>query len=82
MARPRWRAHGHPDSSEARCGGGQCVAMEASPGAREEVGMVRQRRELAEGGARLQRWQRWASDGGLTRGSCDGRAFIAEAREK
>jgi hypothetical protein len=80
VTRSRRRARGHPDSGEAQGGGGQCAAIEASPGAREEVGMVGRRRELAEGDARLRQWQWRAADGRLTRGSCDGGAFIAEVR--
>jgi hypothetical protein len=40
LARPRRYTRGHLDSGEARGGGGQRATMKASPGSREEVGMV------------------------------------------
>jgi hypothetical protein len=67
-ARPQRYAHGHADSGEARGGGGQCAAMEALLGSREEVGMVGRRRKLAEarahgGGGNGGRWTAVCSGG-------------------
>jgi hypothetical protein len=73
-SRPRWRARGHPKSSEPRGDGGQCAAVEATQGSREEFGRVGRRRELAVVAA-MAGGRRCSHAGGQR-----GRLFIASAR--
>jgi hypothetical protein len=63
-ARSRRRARGHSKSGEARGDGGQCAAVGATQGSREEFGRVGRRRELAEGCAHRVRGNGGSADGG------------------
>jgi hypothetical protein len=79
--RSRWRAHCVSGSGECESNARQQAAVGARVRSREELGSLGQRRERAEGGARLWRRQWRAADGGLTRGR-RGATFYSGAREE